>query len=96
MVMLPSSIRSQNIVFIIVWKVAGELVSLKNMTVGSYRPSLVMKAAFHRSLGLISTSLYPHSMLKPMNSVQSRSRSINDGMSSRGYQFLIVQEFTGQ
>jgi len=87
--------RSQNIVFIMVWKVAGELVRPKNMTVGSYNPLLVMKAAFYRSFGLISTSLYPHSMLKPMNSMQSRNQSISDGMSGSGYRFLIVQEFTG-
>ncbi len=82
--------------FIIIWKVAGELVSPKNMTIGSYRPLLVMKAAFHRSLGLMSTLLYPHSMSKPVNNEQSCNRSISDGMSRRGYQFLIVQEFTGQ
>ena len=29
------------------WKVAGELVSLKNMTVGSNSPLWVTKAAFH-------------------------------------------------
>ncbi len=33
--------------FIIVWNMAGELVSPKNMTVGSYKPLLVMKATFH-------------------------------------------------
>ena len=96
MVTLPSSIRLWNIVFIMVWKVVGELVRPKNMTVSSYSPLLVMNAAFHRSLGLMSTSLYPHSMLKPVNSVQSHSQSISDGMSGSGYWFLIVQEFTGQ
>src|SRR6266851_5215687 len=40
-VMLPSVMRSWNIVFIIVWNVAGELVNLKNMTVGLYSPSFV-------------------------------------------------------
>ena len=74
----------------------GELVRLKNMTIGSYSPSLVMNAAFHQSFGLMSTSLYPHSMLKPVNSMQSRSRLINEGIRGRGYQFLIVQVFTGR
>ncbi len=83
-------------VFIMVWNVAGELVRLKNITVGSYRPSLVMKAAFHRSSGLMSTSLYPHSMSKPVNKVQSRSWSISDRMRGSGYRFLIVHKLTGQ
>src|SRR5216683_5145664 len=96
MVTFPSSMRSQKIVFIIVWKVVGELVRLKNMTVGSYSPSLVINAAFQRSFGLMSTSLYPHSMLTPVNFVQSRSRSIKEGMRGSGYQFLIVQAFTGR
>ncbi len=73
-----------------VWKVAGEFIRLKNMTVGSYRPSLVMKVAFHWSLGLMSTSMYPHSMSNPVNSVQSHSQSISDGMSGSRSQFLIV------
>jgi hypothetical protein len=51
-----------NMEFIIVWKVAGELVSLKNITVGLNSPSLVMKAAFHSSPSLILTLLYPHHM----------------------------------
>jgi len=45
----PSRISSSNIAFIIAWKVAGELVRPKNMTVGLYSPSFVMKAAFHSS-----------------------------------------------
>ena len=43
--------------FIMVWKVAGLLVILKNITRGSKRPQLVWKAAFHSSLGLICTLL---------------------------------------
>jgi hypothetical protein len=46
--------------FIIVQKVAGELVSLKNITMGSNSPSFMMKAAFHSSPSLIWTLLYPH------------------------------------
>ncbi len=71
-------------VFIIVWNVARELVSPKNMTVGLYRPSLVMNAAFHWSFSLIRTSLYPHSILNPVNKVQSHSQSISDGMRGKG------------
>jgi hypothetical protein len=57
-----SAMSLVNMEFIIVWKVAGELVSLKNMMVSSNRPSLVMKAAFHSSPSLIHTLLYPHWM----------------------------------
>jgi hypothetical protein len=60
--MMPSSMKIENhpswtscwnIMFIIIWKVAGEFISLKNMTVGSKSPSGVKKAAFHSSPGLI-------------------------------------------
>ena len=43
-----------------VWNVAGEFVSLKNMTVGLYKPWLVWKAAFHLSPSLMQMLLYPH------------------------------------
>ena len=43
----PSAIMSRNESFMKRWKVVGELVSLKNMTVGSNNPLWVTKAAFH-------------------------------------------------
>jgi len=49
----PFATSGQNIVFIIIWNVAGELVRPKNMMVGSNNPSGVRKAAFHLSPGLI-------------------------------------------
>src|SRR5712671_6216181 len=55
----PSRISSSNMVFIMAWKVVEEFVIPKNMTVGSYNPSFVMKAAFHSSPFLIHTLLYP-------------------------------------
>jgi len=88
--------RSWKIVFIIVWNMAEELVSLKNMTIGLYRPSLVMKATFHQSLSLIRTLLYPHSMLNLVNKVQLCSWSVSCGIRGRGYWFLIVHKLTGQ
>ena len=45
--------------FIMVWKVAGLLVRLKNMTRGLKRPQFVQKAAFHSSPSLIHMLLYP-------------------------------------
>src|SRR5258707_887651 len=53
--------------FIMVWKVAGELHSLKNMTSGSKSPQFMEKAAFHSSPSLRQT------LLKP----QQRSRVVN-------------------
>ena len=49
----PRATSFRKIVFIIIWNVAGELVSPKNMTVGLNRPSGVRKATFHSSPGLI-------------------------------------------
>jgi hypothetical protein len=46
-VTLPVAISCQNRVSIIVWNVAGELVSPKNITVGSKSPLFVLNAAFH-------------------------------------------------
>ena len=60
-------------VFIIVWKVAGEFVSLKNMTVSLKSPSFVVKAAFHWSPSLICMLLYPHLMLNLVNRVHPLS-----------------------
>ena len=51
--------RSLKMSFIMVWKVAGLLVRLKNMTRGSMRPQFVQKVAFHSSPSLIHTLLYP-------------------------------------
>jgi len=56
-VRFPLTICVWNRVFIMVWKVAGELVRLKNITVGSNSPSLVVKAAFHLCPFFILTAL---------------------------------------
>src|SRR5712675_2944405 len=64
----PSQISSSNMAFIMAWKVAGELVIPKNMTVGLYNPSFVMKAAFHSSPSLICTLLYPQRTLNLVKS----------------------------
>ena len=50
---------SLNESFMNLWKVVGELDSLKNMMVGSNSPFDVMKAAFHWSPSLILILLYP-------------------------------------
>ena len=52
-----------------VWKVAGEFVSPKNITVGSNSPSGVRNAPFHLSPSLIQMLLYPHQMSTVVNSV---------------------------
>ena len=40
-------IRSQRILFIIVWNIAGEFSDPKNITVGLNNPSRVVNATFH-------------------------------------------------
>src|SRR5712672_888014 len=80
----PSWISSSNIVFIMAWNVAGELVMPKNMTVGSYSPSLVMNAAFHSSPFLMRTLLYPQRTSNLVKSFFILTRLINWGMRGRG------------
>src|SRR5882724_7005478 len=48
--------------FIIVWKVVGLFIKLKNITKGSKRPQFILKVAFHSSPSLICTLLYPQWM----------------------------------
>ena len=55
----PSMTYLQKNVFIIIWKVAGELVRPKNITIGLKSPSGVKNTAFHSSPGLIRMLLYP-------------------------------------
>ena len=50
-----------------VWKLAGEFVSPKNITVGSNNPSGVRNDAFHSSPSLIWMLLYPHQMSSVVN-----------------------------
>ena len=52
----PCAISSLNILFIM----AGELVSPKNMTSGSNSPLLVWNATLYLSPSLIQMLLYPH------------------------------------
>ena len=58
---LPVRMRSQKIVSIINWKVLVELVSPKNIRVGSKSPLFVLNMAFHSSPSLM------HILLKPFH-----------------------------
>src|SRR5712671_7921476 len=89
----PSSISSLNMAFIMAWKVAGELVIPKNITVGSYNPSLVMKAAFHLSPFLMHTLLYPQRMSNLVKSLFILTRLISCGIRGNGYRLRIVHSF---
>jgi hypothetical protein len=60
--------------FIIHWKVAGELVRLKNMMVGLNSPSEVRKVAFHLSPSLMWMLLYPHQTSNLVNRVHLLSQ----------------------
>ena len=53
------TIRSQKMLFIIVWKVAELLVILKSITKGLKRPQLVQNVAFYSSPDLIQILLNP-------------------------------------
>jgi len=53
-------IKSPNMLFIMLWKVAGALEKPKYMTVASKRPRLVINAVFHSSPSLMQTLLYPY------------------------------------
>ena len=51
-------IKSPNMSFIMLWKVAGILEKLKYITVASKRPYLVINAIFHLFPSLMQTLLY--------------------------------------
>ncbi len=75
------------------WKVAGEFVSPKNMTVGSNSPSLVLKVAFHSSPSLMHMLLYPHLTSNLEKSLFPARSWINSVINGRGYLFGIVHLF---
>jgi len=91
----PAATPGRKIVFIIIWKVAGELVSLKNIMVGLNSPSGVRKAAFHSSPGLIRMLLYPQQMLTLVNNVHPANWSITDGISGETFLFCLVHLLRG-
>ena len=78
-----------------VWKVVGEFVSLKNITVGSNSPSGVRNAPFHSSPSLIQMLLYPHQMSSVVNFVHPLRRSIIWVISGETFLFFFVHLFSG-
>src|SRR5229473_2673968 len=92
----PQAISRRKIIFIIIWKVAGELVSPKNMTVGSKSPSGVRNAAFHSSPSLMRTLLYPQHISNLVKRVQLARRSIVWGMSGDTLRFFWVHRLIGR
>src|SRR5712692_4672484 len=92
----PCAISLWKIIFIIIWKVAGELVSPKNMTVGSKSPLGVRNATFHLSPSWIWTLLYPQHMSNLVKRVHPARWSIVWGMSGETLRFFWVQQLTGQ
>ena len=56
----PVLIRFHRISFIMVWNIAGEFVSPKNITVGLNNPSSVINTAFYSSPFFILILLYPY------------------------------------
>ena len=53
----PSLIMSLKILFIMPWNIAGEFVIQKNITMGLYDPTCIVKATFYSSPSLILTLL---------------------------------------
>src|SRR5260370_28916443 len=92
----PCTTCLRNMVFIIIWKVAGEFVSPKNMTVGSKSPSGVKNAAFASSPGLMRILLYPHLMSNFVKRLHPLRRSILWGIRGEKFRFLLVHLFTGR
>src|SRR5713226_7135730 len=91
----PWAISRQKIMFIIIWKVAGELVSPKNITIGSKSPSGVRNAAFHLSPSLIQMLLYPHRMSNLVKRVHPARWSIVWGMRGDTLRFFWVHWLIG-
>ena len=67
-----------------VWKVAGEFVSPKGMTISRNSPWLVMKAAFHSSPFLIQTLLYPCLRLTLVNHFAPCTLAMSSDISGMG------------
>ena len=63
---------------------AGELQSLKNMTVGSYRLKGVEKVAFQQSSGQMRILLYPHQTSNIVKILLSFNLSTSLDMRGRG------------
>ena len=94
--MCPAATPSLKIVFIIIWNVAGELVSPKNITVGSNSPLGVRKAAFHSSPGLILMLLYPQQTSTLVNNVHPANQLITNGIRGDTFLFRLVHLLSGQ
>jgi len=82
--------------FIMVWKVAGLLVILKNITKGSNRPRLVQKATFHSSLGLMRTLLKPQRTSSLVKYLALQSWDMSSEISGRGYLFLTIMKLSAR
>src|SRR5216683_4414017 len=95
MVSSPLAIWLWNSVFIMDWKVAGKLQSLKNITIGSYNPLLVVKVAFHLWPFFTRTMLYPHWMSNFVKRVHPRKQLICWGINGSGYLFQMVHMLMG-
>ena len=76
----PIWISGQNIMFIMVWKVAGEFVSPKNMTTSSESPLGVRNAAFHSLPSQILTLLYLQHTSNLVNKVHPLKQSMTCGI----------------
>ena len=76
------------------WNVTGELQRPKYITMGSYRPYLVLNTALCWSPSLMCTLLKPPSMSNLVKMNPSHTSAISSGMRGSGYQLQTVHLFT--
>ena len=93
---IPSAIRSQKMLFIIIQNMAGLLVIPKNITNSSNSLWLVWNMVFHLSLDLICTLLKPQQILSLVKSLAPQSYKISLEIRKKGYLFLIVMALRDQ
>jgi len=86
----PWLIISQNRLFIIVWKVAREFVSLKYMTVSSYVLMCIVNAIFYLLPFLILISLYLYLRLGFVNTFFFPTLSRISAIRGRRYPFFTI------
>jgi len=77
-----------------VWKVVGEFVSPKYMTIGLYAPIYIVNAAFYLSPSLILTLLYPYLRSSFVNTFFFSTPSRISAIRGKGYLFFTVHWFT--
>jgi len=88
--MMPSTIRFQKMLFIMVWKVAELFVLLKNITRDLKKLQFIQKTVFYSFLGLIQTLLKPQHISSLVKYYAFWSLATSLEIKESRYLFLIV------